>query len=225
MSLLWIIRIIFIVILYLEILIGGYFLIRREKYDNLLNNRIVNILLVIMYNIFCYLPAGILPSDPNVLKRPLFFNSLLILIGFQVFGISLLIFGFFLLIKTITIRKSVGLEKNEQGLITSDVYKYFRHPIYTGILLISFAIALNSINLDGMLVLPIIFIANLIQAKFEEKYDVGIVFREEYTLYRKKTRIFGPLWFWLIIFSIFISIIVISYITYTPTLIDFFQSF
>ncbi|MHA1378265.1 MAG: methyltransferase family protein [Candidatus Helarchaeota archaeon] len=224
MSLLWILRIIFIMMLYLQILIGGFFLSNREKYNAFLNNRPLNIFFVILYNIFCYLSAGLLPADPSIFKTPIFFNSIIISCGFQILGIALLFFGIFLLIKTIQMRKSVGAEETAQGLITTGVYSYFRHPIYTGICLISFAIALNAINLDGFIILPLILLANLIQAKIEEKYDVGVVFKEEYVIYRKKTQIFGPIWFWsVIVFYIFI-IIGIAYSTYTPTLFDFFST-
>ena len=222
MSWLWILRIIFITCLFIMIIINGIFLKDRQRYSNILNNRPLNSILVIIYNAFCYLSAGVLPSDPRIFTEPLFFHSPIILTGFQVFGIALLVFGVFLLIRTVTTRRTIGAEETEQGLITSGIYTYFRHPIYTGIFLISFAIALNSINFDGFLILPLIFAANASQAKIEEKYDVGATFKVEYDDYRKKTRMFGPLWFWLIIIVIFILLIGISYISYSLFLIDFF---
>ncbi len=221
MSIFWLLRIIFIIIFFMLILINGHFLTNRQKYEHILNNRSLNIFFVALYNACCYLSAGLLPSDPNVVHPPLFFKSQLIIIGFQFLGVLNLILGFLLLIKTVLMRKTIGAEETEGGLITNGIYVYFRHPIYTGIFLISFAIALNSINLDGMLILPFIFLANLLQAKIEEKYDVGKIFKEEYEEYRKKTRMFGPLWLWLIILTIFVLLMMVSYFTYLPTLTDF----
>ena len=90
----------------------------------------------------------------------------------------------------------IGGQDTKEGLITSGVYQFARHPIYLGIVLISLSLALMIVNVDGMMVLPLVFLASFLQSEVEEKYDVGERFREEYEAYRRTTPRFGPHWFW-----------------------------
>ena len=63
----------------------------------------------------------------------------------------------------------------------------------------SLGLALASVNWEGLLMVPAVFLVNVVQAVIEERYDVGVRFRSQYKAYRKKTRMFGPLWCWLIL--------------------------
>jgi protein-S-isoprenylcysteine O-methyltransferase Ste14 len=76
--------------------------------------------------------------------------------------------------------------------------------------LISLGISIVRVNFDGMLVFPLVFIANFVQARLEEFYDVGKRFKDEYEAYRARTHMFGPYWFWLGILLILIAPVLIS---------------
>lgn len=48
-------------------MIFAYFLKNRERYSNLLENTTINLVSVILFNVFCYIPM-ILPSVESVIK-------------------------------------------------------------------------------------------------------------------------------------------------------------
>lgn len=198
MSILWAIRLSIIGFLFILVSIFGYFLKNREHYQATLENTAINLVSVILFNAFCYVPM-ILPSDENVITRPPLLNHALNLRWFDVLGLILIIFGVLLLLRTILLRKAVGAQDTAGKLLTKGIYSFCRHPIYLGIGLISLGFGLRVINIDGLLLFPLILLANFIQAKLEEKYDVGVRFKEEYTEYKYQTRMFGPIWFWIII--------------------------
>lgn len=210
MSVMWVIRILIVIILFATIVIWGYFLKNRDLYRNMLENRIVNVIMVIFYNVLCY-SAVLLPSDLTE-PIPAIFNHALIVLGFPLIGGVLLILGFCLFIKSIMIRNTVGFEDTSQGLITSGIYHYFRHPIYAGISIISLSLPLIFVSIDGLLISPFIILANILEAKIEEKYDMMQRFHEEYPDYKKNTRIFGPIWSWLILTTSLVILIGISYL-------------
>ena len=209
MSILWIIRIIIVLGLFGSVIFFSRILKNREKHEDLLSNRSLNAIFVVTYNLFCYLSVG-LPSDPNVFPTPLIFQESIIIIGFPIVGIIIFAVCIFILYFTVKSRSSLGFEDPSQGLITSGVYQYFRHPIYLGISLISLAIPLILLNFDGFIILPFIFLANILQAKFEEIYDIGVRFKETYDEYKKKTRLFGPISFWLGFIGIIALLILIA---------------
>jgi len=58
--------------------------------------------------------------------------------------------------------------------------------------------------------LPSVFVANFFQARLEEKYDVGERFKDEYDHYRKETRMFGAVWFWIIMLMLLLTPVVVA---------------
>ena len=60
--------------------------------------------------------------------------------------------------------------------------------------------------------IPVIFLLNLTEAWIEERYDIGVRFASEYREYRKRTRIFGPIWFWTILAGILLLIAGVSFL-------------
>jgi protein-S-isoprenylcysteine O-methyltransferase Ste14 len=205
----WIVRIILAVIMFIMVVAFGNILKRRRENDRLLENRPINLLGVIIYNLACYVMAG-LPSDPGVISPPAFLENPAIRIGFPVAGlllIGLTALGLFVVVRQ---RKTVGGEVVKQGLLTSGIYRYFRHPIYAGIVWVSLGVALVFGTWDGLLMIPVILLVNLAEALVEEKFDIGVRFPSEYREYRKRTRMFGPIWLWAGLAGILLAIVGVS---------------
>ncbi|MFW9940441.1 MAG: methyltransferase family protein [Candidatus Thorarchaeota archaeon] len=198
MSILWLIRFSFIGCLFILIAIFAYFLKNREIYSGILENTTINIISVILFNTFCYMPI-IIPSDESNIQKPTLLNQTLIVRWFDILGLILIILGILLIIRTILMRRSIGAQDTAGKLLTNGIYSFCRHPIYLGIIIISLGFGLRPINIEGLILFPFILLGNFTQAKLEELYDVGIRFREEYSNYKKQTRMFGPSWFWSIL--------------------------
>lgn len=209
MSILWIIRLSLVGCSFILIAIFTFFLKNREKYQGILENTAINIISVVLFNIFCYIPM-LIPSDEDIIQKPLLLNDPLNLRWFDISGLILMILGVLLLLRTILMRKAIGAQDTAGNLLTNGIYSFCRHPIYFGIIIISLGFGLRGINIDGLIVFPFILLVNFIQAKVEEVYDVGIRFKEEYSNYKKQTRMFGPIWFWSILLISLIVPLIIS---------------
>jgi len=207
----WIVRIILAVIMFTMVVAFGNILKRRREDDRLLENRPINLLGVIIYNLAFYLMAG-LPSDLNVFSPPAFLAGSGVRIGFLIVGLVLITFSSVVLLIVVRQRKTVGVENVKEGLLTSGVYRFARHPIYAGIVLISLGVALVFYSWDGLLMIPVILLINMAGALTEERYDIGARFPAEYREYRKRTRMFGPIWLWSILAVILLIIAGAAYI-------------
>jgi protein-S-isoprenylcysteine O-methyltransferase Ste14 len=195
MSLYWTIRFGLAVLLFAIVGTSRLLLPDREKYQRILQNTPVAICGVVAYNACCYLLVA-LPADPSVVTAPSILAVPAVVLGLQVVGGVSLLAGASLILATALRRQVIGGQDTKEGLITSGVYQFVRHPIYMGIVLISLSLALMTVNVDGMMVLPVVFLANFLQSEVEEKHDVGARFREEYQAYRCITPRFGPRWLW-----------------------------
>ncbi len=163
--------------------------------------------LVIVYSIIAY-ASVLLPSDPAVIPNQFLTQNLVIHYWYIIIGIESIILGLFLYIVSLRIRKTVGAQDTGR-LITSGPYSFCRHPLYLACFLICLGLALVFNNLDGLLVVPLITLINLLMGKIEEKFDVGIRFKDQYPQYKMQTKAFGPLWFWIIlIIAVFLPIII-----------------
>jgi protein-S-isoprenylcysteine O-methyltransferase Ste14 len=207
----WIVR--FVLLGLLVTLVGccGYFLKHRSKYEKLLENGVVNLILVAVYNLLCYLIVG-LPSDSSVIPPPAFLAHPGVRIGFSVIGQVLMVLAAVVMVIAVRQRKALGGQDVKEGLLTSGVYRYFRHPIYAGIVWISLGLALAPVNWDGMLMFPAVVLVNVAQAAIEEKYDVGVRFRSQYEAYRKRTRMLGPTWCWVALAGVLSILAVIPHL-------------
>ena len=206
----WIIRIILLGVLVALECVAIYFMRHREKYKGFLENKIINTVLVIVGNCLYYLIV-ILPPAGGWNARPVWLGYQSVYIGFPVIGLLLICAGAFLGIATFKQRKLViGLQNVEEGLLTSGSYRYFRHPINTGILWVSLGLPLVLRNPDGLLMFPAIFVIFFVGTIFEEKNDMCVRFPEQYQAYRQTTRMFGPIWFWSILVVLLLVIISIG---------------
>jgi protein-S-isoprenylcysteine O-methyltransferase Ste14 len=200
MSFLWIMRLGLLVALFALVGASRLLLGNRQKYREILESTPLAILDVVIYNACCYLAVGI-PADPTVISAPTILEKAFVAGGFRVVGGILLVFGVCLFLATLAKRRVIGGQDTAQGLITSGVYRFSRHPIYLGIVLVSLSIPLITGNSDGMIVFPLVFLANAFEAAIEENYDVGVRFKEGYSAYRKTTWMFGPPWCWFVLVS------------------------
>lgn len=198
MSLLWAVRFGLVGVLFVLVGFSRRLLIDRARHRNLLENRPLAILAVVIFNACCYLSVGI-PADPRTQAAAGILEEPIVVGGLQVLGNALIWFGACWLFVTVMRRGVVGGQDTKEGLITSGVYRFSRHPIYLGIILVSLSLPFLGANFDGLVAFPFVFLANVWQAAVEEKYDVGHRFREEYEVYRKKTWMLAPPWFWLML--------------------------
>jgi protein-S-isoprenylcysteine O-methyltransferase Ste14 len=209
MSTLWIFRFSIILASLLYLVGSRIFLQNRDKYHRILESGPLNVLFVIVYNVLCYLLA-LIPSDPKVFSKPALLKDPLVNTWYLILGQIICISSVGVLIYAISKRKVIGAQDTRGKLLTTGIYFFSRHPIYLGIVLISLSFVIMRMNFDGMLVFPIIFLVNFIQAKLEEKYDVGVRFKEVYDAYKKQTRMFAPFWFWVILIILIILPLIIS---------------
>lgn len=207
----WIARFVLLGLLFALVGVSGHFLRHRGRYEGSLESGIFNLLLVIVYNLLCYLPVG-LPSGPRIISTPAFLTHPVTRIGFSIVGQVLIVSGVLMLIIAILQRKALGGQEVKAGLLTSGIYRCFRHPIYTGIVWISLGLPFTTQNLDGLLMFPGVLLANVAQATAEERWDIGVRFQAEYKEYRKRTRMFGPLWFWVALIGILLVLVVVPYL-------------
>ena len=108
---------------------------------------------------------------------------------------------------TLKQRKVIGVQDVKEGLLTSGCYRYFRHPIYTGIMWASLGLPLVMRNPDGLLMFPAIFVIHFAAEIMEERYDIGVRFREKYQAYKQTTRMFGPIWLWSVVVVIILLLV------------------
>jgi len=208
----WIARAASLLVLFALVGASARFLGDRRRYQNVLENTPLAVLEVALFNACCYLATGI-PPDPSLLHRPQFLETGIAVWGFPGVGGLLLALGLSFLGLTVTRRRAIGGQDTQEGLITTGTYRFCRHPIYLGIVLISFAIALIGRNFDGMLVFPFVFLANFTQARIEERHDVGVRFEAEYRSYQRTTSLFGPVWFWVAVLGTIACVSIAAFLT------------
>jgi len=81
--------------------------------------------------------------------------------------------------------------KNRENLVTDGIYKYVRHPQYTGILLATLSLIIYRFSPISALLWPVLVIIYYRLAKKEEK-EVEQEFGEKYREYRRKVSMFIP---------------------------------
>jgi protein-S-isoprenylcysteine O-methyltransferase Ste14 len=199
----WTIRFVLLGIFIVLLICSGYFL-RRQKYQNFLENGVFNFVLVLCYNLLCYLLTG-LPSAPGGIPVPGFFGNpasrvIFLIIGWVLFFLAILLMG-----TAIRQRKTLGGQNVKEGLLTGGLYRIFRHPIYTGVILASLGVALVTRSWDGLLMFPLVFLLNMVQALIEEKFDIGVRFPGQHQEYKKRTGMFGPTWVWGIVMGLLVA--------------------
>lgn len=82
-------------------------------------------------------------------------------------------------------------DQGKGSLVTSGVYRYIRHPQYSGLLLLSLSMILNWATLPLLILYPVIIFMYVRLAKREEQ-DMLREFGHEYKNYMNRTKRFIP---------------------------------
>ena len=211
----WFIRISICLLLITYIVVFSDLRVRHLKKDERYgSNKIITrqIIIVVVYNLLCYAMVLLPPSRTTLLPYHLLQNQTT-LIGFVVLGILLITCGIALSVAGVIKRKAIGGQHAPEGLVTSGVYSYFRHPIYSGIVWVCLGLALVARNLDGLLMCPAVLGVNLSAALMEERFEVGARFREQYNEYKQTVAMFGPKWIWGVIVLVILTLVVNGYVS------------
>lgn len=194
----WPIRIALLVILGALVYIDSFLLRSRTKYSRLVENKALNIAIVAAHLVVTC-AVVILPPAERSSARPDWLRHEDTSVAFITLGAALVCAGLTLQLLAFGQRKAIGLQGARDGLVTTGVYRYFRHPICTAVLWTSLGLALVMRNPDGLLALPVVFVAYLTQVLLEERHDLCMTFGSQYQAYRQTTRVFGPVWVWITI--------------------------
>jgi protein-S-isoprenylcysteine O-methyltransferase Ste14 len=81
--------------------------------------------------------------------------------------------------------------ENTTNLVTSGIYRYIRHPMYSSLLLLGWGTLLKSVSTTTLALAVIATVALAATARVEEQEDVAR-FGEKYREYMKRTRRFVP---------------------------------
>jgi len=108
-------------------------------------------------------------------------------IACAVMGLSLILNGWYHIYKNYWSR-----EKGTGKLVTTGIYRYIRHPQYTGLILLSLGMVLEWATLPLLILFPVIITLYIRLAKKEER-DMLAEFGDDYEEYRSRTKMFLPL--------------------------------
>ncbi len=107
-------------------------------------------------------------------------------IGIQIMGLLLVILGW-----SRIFRFYWSKEKNQGQLVTQGIYRYIRHPQYTGFLLATLGMIFEWATLPLLIMWPVLVIVYYRLARKEEA-DMQAEFGEQYRLYQARTGMFLP---------------------------------
>lgn len=130
------------------------------------------------------LPEGILWG--HTLFPTIGYLGMYINIGCAVIALILILNGWYNIYK-----KYWSKETGTGKLVTSGVYRFIRHPQYTGLLLLSLGMLIEWATLPMLIMFPVMVGMYVRLAKREEK-DMLREFGEDYKRYMAKTKMFIP---------------------------------
>ena len=130
------------------------------------------------------LPEGVLWG--HTLFNSIGFLGMYINIGCAVAALALILSGWY------TIYKKYWSKKTGKGtLVTTGIYKYIRHPQYTGLLLMSMGMLIEWATLPMLILYPVMVFLYVRLAMREER-DMIAEFGDAYREYMKRTKRFIP---------------------------------
>lgn len=112
----------------------------------------------------------------------------------QIAGFSMAVLGALMtMISILQLKSSLSIFPSPKAggvLIESGLYRYFRHPIYSGIILCTLSFAFASLNGWRLIITVLLFILFYFKARYEEKRLIQVF--PEYEEYQKKSWMFFP---------------------------------
>lgn len=130
------------------------------------------------------LPEGVLWG--HTLDFAIGFWGMYINIGCAIVAVLMITNGWY------NIYKKYWSKKTGKGtLVTTGIYRFIRHPQYTGLLLLSFGMICEWATVPLLLIYPVMIFMYVRLAKREEK-DMIAEFGDSYKEYMKKTKMFIP---------------------------------
>jgi protein-S-isoprenylcysteine O-methyltransferase Ste14 len=130
------------------------------------------------------LPEGILWG--HTLFSTIGFTGMYINIGCAAIALALIINGWYNIYK-----KYWSREKGKGALVTTGIYRYIRHPQYTGLLLLSLGMLIEWATLPMLILFPVMVFLYVRLAVREER-DMAGEFGDDYREYMKRTKRFIP---------------------------------
>jgi len=130
------------------------------------------------------LPEGVLWG--HTLFSSIGFLGMYINIGLAIIALVLILNGWYNIYK-----KYWSKESGKGELVTTGVYRFIRHPQYTGLLLLSLGMLIEWATLPMLIMFPIMVFMYTRLAKREEK-DMIKEFGISYTQYMGRTKMFIP---------------------------------
>jgi protein-S-isoprenylcysteine O-methyltransferase Ste14 len=106
---------------------------------------------------------------------------------FAIIGFLIVLVALFNLNKSLT---AFPTPKSNSELITSGLYKYVRHPIYTGILLVVFGYSIYSASIPRLIISLLLLILFYFKTNYEE-YKLSQKY-PDYSAYKSRTGRFIP---------------------------------
>jgi protein-S-isoprenylcysteine O-methyltransferase Ste14 len=88
-------------------------------------------------------------------------------------------------------RQYWSADKDRAQLVKTGVYRYIRHPQYTGFMLLTLGMIVEWATLPLLILWPFLFLLYYRLARREEQ-DMLLEFGEEYVMYRQRTKMFIP---------------------------------
>lgn len=90
----------------------------------------------------------------------------------------------------LTLRRAFSIMAEARTLITSGIFSYVRHPLYTGHFIMFFGSLLLRISWLSIILYLLFFVSQVIRARVEEHKMMGAF--SDYATYRKRTGMFFP---------------------------------
>lgn len=120
------------------------------------------------------------------------FDSIVQVLGLLVLSCGALLVGWSVRTLGRFSTERIGLQKDHQ-LVQSGPYRFARHPIYGGMLLLGLGYFLLELNVVLLVLAALIFLVNVYRARVEEKLlSSAEAFGNVYLDYRRRTRRFVP---------------------------------
>lgn len=146
-------------------------------------------------DLFSLLRGRVCPNEGQGCQYNLFVSSTYVPQDVKVFGVVLTVIGLVIAIvarKILADNWSGAIEfKKNHTLITSGIYKYMRHPIYTGILAMGLG-AVLFYETPGLIFVSLLVCGVLIFKLRKEEQLMLKHFPKEYTTYKKRVKALIP---------------------------------